>query len=118
MTYNDTFRDRADRSLDAKKALLEKLKAAPKPSEAELAERKAARLKKEAEEAEARAAKKAAIEQAKAEKLAAEAEAKAEADAAAQAAKDKMARSFMLPTSDEAKAARDARYAARKARQR
>ena len=36
MTYNDTFRDRAGRSADAKKALLEKLKAAPKPSEAEL----------------------------------------------------------------------------------
>ena len=74
MTYNDSFRDRADRSADAKKALLEKLKAAPKRSEAELAELRDARLKKEAEEAEQRAAKKAAAEKAKAEELAAQAE--------------------------------------------
>jgi len=117
MTYNDTFRDRAGRSNDAKKKALEMLKAKPRLSEAELAERREARLKKEAEEAAARAAKKAAIEQAKADKLAEEAAAKAAEEEAARAAKEKLARSFMLPTAEEQKAARDARYAARKARQ-
>ena len=78
MTYNDTFRDRAGRSADAKKALLEKLKAAPKLSEAELAERKAARLAREAAVEAERAAKQAAIE---AEKAAVE-QAKADAEAA------------------------------------
>ncbi len=62
MTYNDTFRDRAGRSADAKKKALELLKAKPKLSEAELAERKAARLAREKAEEDARAAKLAAIE--------------------------------------------------------
>lgn len=117
MTYNDTFHDRANRSADAKKALLDKLKSAPKLSEAELAERKAARLQKEADEAAAREAKKAAIEAAKAEKAAAAAAAKAEKEEEERAKKEKLARSFMLPTPEEQKAKRDARYAARKARQ-
>ena len=91
MTYNDTFRDRAGRSADAKKALLEKLKAAPKLSEAELAERKAARL------AEIRAA-----EERAAAKL-------AEKAAAAEAAKAKMAAALTLPPRGS-----DSRYPARK----
>lgn len=117
MTYNDTFHDRANRSADAKKALLAKLKSAPKLTDAELAERKAARLAKEAADAEKRAAKKAALEAEKAEKAAALAAAKAAEEEEARAKKEKLARSFMLPTPEEQKAKRDARYAARKARQ-
>ena len=127
MTYNDTFRDRAGRSADAKKALLEKLKAAPKPSEAELAERKAARLAREAAVEAERAAKraaieaqKAAVEQAKADAEAARlaeiraAEARAAAKlaekaAAAEAAKARMAAALTLPPRGS-----DSRYPARK----
>jgi hypothetical protein len=70
----------------------------------------------EAARAERRAAHKAAIEQEKAAREEARAKAKAEAEAAAEAAAA-AARSPVVPTAAELKAARDARYAARKARQ-
>ena len=92
-----TFNDRAKASAEAKQAILAKFRTAPKPDDPELqqrlAERKAA---KEAEEARLRA-----------EKLAAEA-------AEAARLKEEAARRRQLEI--EQKAARDARYAARKAR--
>ena len=83
----------------ARQKALDKLKAKPPVDEAVLAERRAAREAKEAAEAEKRAAKKLAMEQAKAEKEAA-----------------KKAAAPVQKTAEELKAARDARYAARKAK--
>ena len=109
---NPTFNDRANASAAAKRALLEAHKAAPKPDPTELAAAKERYLAREAQAAAAR-------EQAKAEKeaaaLAAKEAAAAEAQAAADAAKASQPK---VPTQAELKAARDARYAARKARQR
>jgi|SRR5689334_11555025 len=103
---NPSFQDRANASADAKTRLLEKMKAAPKLSEEELAARAARAKEREAKEQAKRDAARAAREA-----KAAEEEAKAAEEAAAQA--KKMA---SLPTAAELKAARDARYAARKAR--
>jgi hypothetical protein len=97
MTYNSSFRDRAGQAAEAKKKALEKYKARPPVDEKAAAERLAAEQRKEAARAEKAAAKKA------------EAEAKA-AEAAAKAAR------LAPPTAAEMKAARDARYAARKNR--
>src|SRR5690606_11885081 len=109
--FNDpTFSERADASAAAKRALLERHKAAPKPDPVELAAANGRRRKREAAAAapreQARAAKNAAAR-------AAEEEASAAADAVTRAAK---AAQPKLPTQAELKAARDARYAARKAR--
>ena len=87
----------------ARAKALEKLADAPKLDEATIAKRKAAQEAREAAIAEKSAAKRAAIAQAKADKQAA-AKAKAEADA------------VPAPTEAELKAARDAKYAARKKR--
>jgi hypothetical protein len=105
------FNQRAAAARDAKQRALELLRNKPAPDPALVAERQAARAAREAAEAERRAAKAAAIE---AEKVA-KAEAKAAAEAALEAAKPKP---VTLPTAAELKAARDARYAARKARAR
>lgn len=100
MGYKDpAFQDRIASAAAAKQRALDRLKAKPQPTEAELAERAAAREAKERAEADKRAAKLAARQ---AEKEAAEA-----AKAAMIKAK---------PTAEELKAARDARYAARKGR--
>ncbi len=107
---NPTFQERAALSAEAKKKALEKLKSKPPVDPAVLAERAAARLAREAAEVEARAAKKAAAEREKAEKAAEAERLRAEAEAA------KLAKQIRLPTEAERKAARDARYAARKAR--
>lgn len=112
-----TFDDRIAAARDAKQRALEKMRAKPAPDPAQLAARKAAAEAKaaaaEAQRAERRAA------------LAAEKAAKAEARAAAQVAADAEAERLAtlrrppnVPTAAELKAARDARYAARKARQR
>ena len=114
----DNFRDRATAAADARKAQLERFKAAPKADDprllalaaerqviadarevrnAERARLKAEQLVREAEEARLRA-----VEEAR---LAAE---------AAQRAIEERARQMQLAV--DAKAARDARYAARKAR--
>lgn len=103
-SYKDpSFRDRIGRAAEAKKKALEQLRSKPPIDEKIVAERAAARLKREAAEAEKRAAKKAA-EQADKELKAAEAAA---------------AKAVVAPpaqTAAERKAARDARYAARKNR--
>jgi len=107
---NPDFNDRASASAAAKQALLERHKAAPKPDPAELAALNARRLARDAEA-------KAKREQAKADKIAAAKAAEEAAAAQAQAAADaKKAAQPKLPTQAELKAARDARYAARKAR--
>jgi Family of unknown function (DUF6481) len=100
-----TFQDRVGQATQAKQKALAALREKPPVDERVVEERRAARARKEAAEAEKRAAKKAAIEAAKAEKIAA-----AEAAAAAAAAIP------APPTEAERKAARDARYAARKKR--
>ncbi len=94
-----TLQDRAAAGQKAREKALKRLAKQPPVDEAVLAERKAARLAKEAAAAEKSAARKAAIEQAKADKL-----------AAAEAAK------VPEPTEAELKDARDAKYAARKNR--
>ncbi len=97
MTYNSTFQDRAGQAAQAKQKALEQFKKRPPVDEKLLAERKAAAERRE---------------QAKAEKAEAK---KAEAEAKAAAAAEKAAR-LAPPTAAEMKAARDARYAARKNR--
>ena len=98
-SYKDpSFQDRVGRAAEAKKKALEQLLSKPPVDEKIVAERQAARLKREAAEAEKREAKKAArAEQASAEKA-------------------KVAAEPAPPTEAELKAARDARYAARKKR--
>ena len=101
--YKDpSFQDRVGRAAAAKQKALDNLRKKPPVDEAVLAERQAARLRREAAEAEKRAARKAAEEAAK------------EARAATAAAAVKAA--APAPTEAEQKAARDARYAARKSR--
>lgn len=100
-----SFQDRVDRAAEAKQKALDKLRAKPPVDEKIVAERQAARLKREAAEAEKRAARKAATEAAKEAKAAAKAEAQSKAASAP------------APLSEaEKKLARDARYAARKSR--
>lgn len=96
------FQDRATASARAKSSALKQLKAAPKPDEAELAARIARQQERDAKAAAKRAAKEEArlLEQ---EKLA---EAKREREKAIEPPKSEA----------ELKAARDARYAARKKR--
>lgn len=103
-SYNGSdFQERMARAAAAKQKALDQLRAKPPVDEAELAERNAARLAREAAQAEERAAKVRAKEQAEADKAAAELEAK-------------KAKEVKLPTAAELKAARDERYAARKKR--
>jgi hypothetical protein len=97
MTYNNTFKDRAGQAAEAKQKALDKFKSRPPVDEKLAAERVAAAQRREMARAEKAAAKKA------------EAEAKA-TEAAAKAAR------LAPPTAAEMKAARDARYAARKNR--
>lgn len=105
--YKDpSFQDRVARAAEAKQKALEQLKARPPLDEKVVAERRAARLAREAAQAERRAAAQAEREQARADKAAEIEQAKAEA----------AARVPKLPTAAELKAARDARYAARKDR--
>ena len=94
-----SFQDRVGQAANAKEKALEQLRLRPEPDEKKLAERKAAGERRQAAQAEKSVAKKAAIEAA----------ARAKAEAAAKAAAP-------VPTEAERKAARDARYAARKAR--
>jgi hypothetical protein len=101
MTYNNTFQDRAGQAAQAKEKALEQYRARPQVDEAVAAERIAA--------GEERAA-------AKAQK-AADRKEERKAAAVATAAKDAAAAASAAPkTEAELKAARDARYAARKSR--
>ncbi|GAA0277289.1 hypothetical protein GCM10009127_17590 [Alteraurantiacibacter aestuarii] len=95
------FEERTALAQKAREKALKKLADKPPVDPEVLAQRKAARLAREAAAAEKSRARKAAIEQAKADKI-----------AAANAAK------VPEPTEEELKAARDARYAARKKRKR
>ena len=109
-SYKDpSFQDRVGRAQEAKQKALETLRSKPGVDDKVAAERRAARLKREAAENEKRAARKAA-EQAAREAKAAAAAAKAEAALKAAAAVP------APPTEAERKLARDARYAARKNR--
>jgi len=94
-----SYQDRVGRAAEAKQKALDLLKARPPVDEATLAARREAALARET----AQASKRAAAKAAKAE--AAEANARAQAAAA-----------VTPPTEEERKAARDARYAARKNR--
>jgi hypothetical protein len=96
-----TFQERIARAAEAKQKALDKLRAKPPIDPAVLAERQEAALKREAAQAEKRAATAAAREAAKTAKEAEIAERNAVA---------------APPTEAELKAARDARYAARKKR--
>ena len=100
-----SFQDRIGRAAEAKQKALDALRAKPPLDEEALAARKAAQDARDAAAAEKRAAKKAAQDEARAQ-AASEREAAAAAAAAAPAP----------PTEAERKAARDARYAARKNR--
>ena len=113
-----SFQDRTSQAAEAKQRALEKLRTKPPVDEAVLAERQAARARKEAAETEKRNAKKAAeqaAKDAKAAEIAAAEEAKRAAAEAAEA--ERIKNRPKLQTEAERKAARDARYAARKARQ-
>ncbi|TVV74050.1 DUF6481 family protein [Sphingomonas solaris] len=113
-----SFNDRAAAAAKAKQAALEKFKAKPVLDEATLAARRVAEEAKAAREAERRAARTAAKEAAEQEKLAAiaakEAAAREAEEAKAREESDNIARQIELLA--EQKAARDAKYAARKAR--
>ena len=114
----DNFKDRATAAAEARKKLAEKFKAMPKPDDPRLqqlaAERKAIAEAREARMAE-RAVAKAEEEARKAEeaKLRAVEEARAAEEARKRAIEE---RAKQLQIAAEQKAARDARYAARKAR--
>ena len=115
-----SFQDRAAAAREAKQRALEKMRNKPVVDAAVVAERLAAAEAKEAAAAERRAARQAEIERKKAAKEELRAKAAAEAAEAAEraAAARRPAPPPVLPTPAELKAARDARYAARKARQR
>lgn len=107
-----SFQDRVAAASKAKQKALDQLKAKPPVDEALMAKRRQEREIREQALAEERVAKANAKAAAKAEKAAIKA---AEAEAAEAAAALKAAR--LKPASpEEMKAARDARYAARKAR--
>ena len=108
MTYKSSFQDRAAQAAQAKQKALEQLRARPAVDEKVAAERIAAGQKRDAAKAEKAAGKKAA------KKTAAEVAVKDAA--AADAAAVKAAAAAVPKTEAELKAARDARYAKRKAR--
>lgn len=101
MTYKSSFQDRAGQAAEAKQKALDQYRARPQVDEATAAERVAAGQERAAGKAEKAALKKAD------RKAAGEA---ASADAAARAA------AAAPKSAEEKKAVRDARYAARKAR--
>jgi hypothetical protein len=105
------FNDRATASRAAKQKLLDQRRDPPAPDPAEVAERQAARAAREAAAAERRAARQLALEEAKAAKLASKAPAPEEIEPEPAPAK-------IVRSEAELKAARDARYAARKSRKR
>ena len=101
-SYKDpSFQDRTGRAAEAKQKALDQYRSKPPVDEKVMADRQAARLRRESAEAEKRAARK-AREQAADEAKAAEAATIAAAPPP--------------PTEEELKQARDARYAARKSR--
>lgn len=103
--FKDSFQDRVGQAAEAKRKALDKLKSKPPVDEAVAAARQEAARQREAKAEEKRAAK---AEAAKAAEEAKAEEAAKSAEAAASAPK--------ALTEAEKKAARDARYAARKSR--
>jgi len=101
MTYNSSFQDRAAQAAEARQKALDQYRAKPPVDEKVAAQRMAAGQERDAARAEKAATKKAERKEA------------AEATAADDAAK---AAAAVPPTEAERKAARDARYAARKSR--
>ena len=104
------FNERAAESRAAKQKLIDRNRDRPAPDPAQVAERQVARAAREVAAAERRASRQLALEEAKAAKLASSAP---EPEESGQAPKPQSARSEA-----ELKAARDARYAARKTRKR
>jgi hypothetical protein len=101
-SYKDpSFQDRTGRAAEAKQKALDQFRSKPPVDEKVMADRQAARLRRESAEAEKRAARKAQ------EQAADEAKATQAATVAA---------APTPPTEEELKQARDARYAARKSR--
>ena len=98
-----TFQDRIGRAAEAKQKALDKLRSRPARDETAIALRVAAGLRRDAAAMDKRTARKAAEEASHAEKV---------------AAATKLAAIKPPPTEAERKAARDARYAARKSRRR
>ena len=114
-----SFQDRTAAAAKAKQKALDRLRAKPTADPAVLEERRKAQEARDKAIAEERTAKAEALAAAKAEKLArkqAEAERKAEEQAAIAAAAALKEARLTPPSAAEMKAARDARYAARKAR--
>jgi len=97
LTYKSSFQDRASQASEAKSRALEQYRSRPPIDEKTAAERVAAGLRREAGKAEKAASKTAAKD-------------------AAAAAKATEVAAAAPPTEAERKAARDARYAARKRR--
>jgi hypothetical protein len=125
---NPGFQERQEAAARARSAALAKFRAKPPLDEAVIAERIARRQAREAVQAEKRAAVRRAKEEAEAAKreqekqsaAAVDAAAKAKAEAADKARAEATAQKVAqrkLWTEEDRKAARDARYAARKMRQ-
>jgi hypothetical protein len=112
---DDDFNERLSAAAKAKQALLEKFRARPKPDDPAVIEREAARLAT-SQAREQRAAERKAARDAETRRLEEEAARKAAEEAARKAAEEaeRVAQERALEV--ERKAARDARYAARKAR--
>jgi len=102
-----SYQDRVERAAEAKQKALDRLKARPPMDEAALAARRAAAEAREAAQAERRAARQAERDEAAAVKA-------ARADEAAVRAEEN--EGGRIPSDEERKAMRDARYAARKSR--
>jgi hypothetical protein len=115
---NDTFNDRLTTAAAAKNAMLARFRARPGPDDPAVIQRQKAQaaidLAREARAAERKAAREAEAARKLAEQAAAAAELKAKA--AEQAALDAAAVRRAAALAAEQKQARDARYAARKAR--
>ena len=113
----NSFAERQQAAAEAKKRLLQKFEAAPKPDDPEVlakrAEREALAAAREARRAETERVRKEAAEHRQAEHAAAKA---AEAEARQAAELEEATRTAALE--EERKAERDRRYAARKARKR
>jgi len=107
--HEPNFGDRLKAAAKAKQALLEKARAKAPANDPKFAERQAARR-------EVSIAREARVSERKAAKLAAKIREAAEQEAREAEAVEQAAREIVLEA--ERKAARDARYAARKARQR
>ncbi|MGZ8286786.1 MAG: DUF6481 family protein [Allosphingosinicella sp.] len=103
--FKDSFQDRVGQAADAKRKALDKLRSKPPVDEAVAAARLEAARQRDARAEEKRAAKAEKVKAAEGARAAAEAKVAAEAAAAAPP-----------PTEAERKAARDAKYAARKSR--